>query len=179
MNILRVLVMLIAGFGLVACESSSTEPTNDYGYNVKAFRIRPHMVDDIRERHLETINSVRFSQGLPALEYAPALDAAALRQAESINVQQRAWHFGQDGSSPLDRIQQAGFTGPLIGENVSETFEDDQVTLQAWLRDPNSRSVILDPNARYVGLAWSQEGNAKLWWVQVVGGAGATILASN
>ena len=49
-------------------------------------------------------------------------------------------------------------------------FEDDVVTLDAWLRDSNSRAIILNPNARAIGFAWVQEENLKIWWVQTVGG---------
>ena len=169
MRLLRSLVLVLTALTIAGCTATSNSEPTGYDYGVQAFRIRPAMVDDIRERHLETINTVRASQGLPGLEYSDELDLAAERHSVSIMNQKRAWHFGQDGSSPVDRIAQAGFSGFLVGENVSETYEDDQVTLQAWLRDPNSRAIILDPNARYIGFAWSQESNAKLWWVQVLG----------
>lgn len=169
MTFLRALVVIIVAAVVAGCTTSTTQEVDAQGNVTQAFRIRPAMVDDIRERHLETINVLRTAQGLPGLEYSAELDAAAQRHASSILSQQRAWHFGLDGSSPIDRVSQAGFVGRLVGENVSESYENDQITLQAWLRDPNSRAIILDPNARFIGFGWAQEDNAKLWWVQVLG----------
>ncbi|MEM0976298.1 MAG: CAP domain-containing protein [Pseudomonadota bacterium] len=169
MTVKTLIGLVFTAFMTVACTTSSQSPSTGYDYGVEAFKIRGRMENQILERHLETINALRLSQGLAALEYSDALTAAALKHAADIKVQARAWHFGSDGTSPIERIANAGFPGQLVGENLSETYEDDQVTLQAWLRDPNSRSVILDPNARYIGFAWFQEPNWKLWWVQVIG----------
>ena len=44
--------------------------------------------------------------------------------------QNRPWHFGSDGSSPLERIKRAGYTGKLLGENISESFETELQTLK-------------------------------------------------
>jgi uncharacterized protein YkwD len=57
----------------------------------------------------------------------------------------------------------------MLSENLSETFENDSETLEAWMRDPVTRSGILNPNARNVGFSWHQESNGKIWWVQVIG----------
>lgn len=175
MRVLKPASLILLALTIAACstEPTSTPPadTNGFNYGVQAFRIRPGMVVEIKERHLQTVNNLRLSQGLPELQFSPQLASAAQRHAQDIFVQERAWHFGSDGSSPLDRAVQAGFTGEVIGENVSETYEDDQVTLQAWLREPNSRSIILDPDARFIALEWHQQQNAKIWWVQLVGGA--------
>jgi len=79
----------------------------------------------------------------------------------------------------VNAIRQARGLGPVAlnaqlirsaQENVSETFEDDFNTLEVWMRDSFSASVILDPNARDIGIAWHQDRNGKLWWVQIVGG---------
>ena len=54
-------------------------------------------------------------------------DAGRSRQghARDMAAQNRAWHFGSDGSSPLDRVRRQGYTGKLIGENISETYENE------------------------------------------------------
>jgi uncharacterized protein YkwD len=84
-------------------------------------------------------------------------------------VQNRPWHFGSDGSSPLLRVQRTGYGGKLMGENISETFENERETLAAWMAVPNTRDVILDPNAVNVGFSWYQEPSGKLWWTLVTG----------
>ena len=86
-----------------------------------------------------------------------------------MSLQNRPWHFGSDGSSPLDRVARVGFNGALIGENISETYETELETLAAWMDQPETRGVILDPRAARMGFAWFQEPNGKIWWTLVLG----------
>ncbi|MEM9715926.1 MAG: CAP domain-containing protein [Pseudomonadota bacterium] len=169
MRVVRMIGLLFASFLMVACSTNTTATTDASSNATQAFRITNRIANQIPERHLNLVNEARLFQGLPALTYSPELEQAALVHAQNIQVQQRAWHFGTDGSNPIERAQRAGFTGALVGENLSETYENDTVTLQAWLADPNSRSIILDPNARTLAIAWFQEPNAKIWWVQMIG----------
>ncbi len=62
-----------------------------------------------------------------------------------MSVQNRPWHFGSDGSSPLDRVQRVGYTGKLVGELISETYETELETLSAWMEQPDTRAIIMDP----------------------------------
>ncbi|MEO0342459.1 MAG: CAP domain-containing protein [Pseudomonadota bacterium] len=173
MYLLRSFVLVAAGFLIAACDP--VPPPASTGPDViQAYRINSFVARRIPVQHLEAVNAARLAQGLVPLEWSEELQAAAQSHAVNIREQKRAWHFGSDGSSPIERAARAGFQGQLLGENVSETFENDMVTLDAWLRDPNSRSIILDPNARFIALAWDQEQNAKIWWVQLIGTASST-----
>jgi uncharacterized protein YkwD len=87
-----------------------------------------------------------------------------------MSVQNRPWHFGSDGSSPLVRVQRVGYTGRLLGELISETYQTELETLSAWMEQADTRNVILDPAAREIGLAWYQEESGKIWWTVVTGG---------
>ena len=86
-----------------------------------------------------------------------------------MSLQNRPWHFGSDGSSPLDRVARAGYTGQLIGENISETFETELQTLSAWMEMPDTRGVILDQRAQNMGFSWFQEPGGKIWWTLILG----------
>ena len=57
----------------------------------------------------------------------------------------------------------------MLGENISETYENDVETVAAWMQEADTRKVILDPNARYLGIAWFQEPRGKLWWTLILG----------
>ena len=93
-------------------------------------------------------------------------------------VQNRPWHFGSDGSSPLDRVLRVGYQGRLLGENISETYESELETLSAWMQQEDTREVILDPRGRDMGFAWFQEPSGKIWWTMIVGqpSAGASLV---
>ena len=89
-----------------------------------------------------------------------------------MSVQNRPWHFGSDGSSPIERASRAGYRGRLLGENISETFETELETLSAWMETPETREVILDSRARDMGFSWFQEPNGKIWWTLLIGQPG-------
>ena len=86
-----------------------------------------------------------------------------------MQVQNRPWHFGSDGSAPLDRVRRPGYPGTMLGENISETFENEVETLAAWLGQEDTRAVIMDPGAKNLGFAWFQEPSGKIWWTLLTG----------
>ena len=79
------------------------------------------------------------------------------------------WHFGSDGSSALDRGVRVGYTGQILGETISETYETELETLAAWMQLADTREVILDRAASKMGFAWHQEANGKIWYTLVLG----------
>ncbi|PWE33604.1 hypothetical protein DDZ14_05305 [Maritimibacter sp. 55A14] len=166
------LLVLVAAFGLAAC-TPAPEPARlgpDGKPLPEIFEISDRDVSRIQFRMLDSVNALRSASGLPELGYDIRLNAAAETHARDMSVQNRPWHFGSDGSSPIDRAQRAGYPGQLLGENISETYEDDVTTLAAWMKEPATRDVIMDPKARDMGFAWFQEPNGKIWWTLVTGG---------
>ncbi len=99
------------------------------------------------------------------------LNAAAKTHSQDMSAQNRPWHFGSDGSSPIDRAARVGYPGRVLGENISETFETELQTLSAWMEQPETRGVILDTRATDIGFSWFQEPSGKIWWTLVVGQA--------
>lgn len=156
---------LLAGlFALVllaACESS--------GGGGGGVRLTAADADPIRLRHLDAVNAVRAENGLAPVQLSAELNAAAETHARDMSVQQRAWHFGSDLTSPRERAFRAGYRGEVIGENLSEGSDSDLTVLATWLDFADTRAVILDPAARGLGIGWYQEAGGKIWWVQLLG----------
>ncbi|MCC6006867.1 MAG: CAP domain-containing protein [Rhodobacteraceae bacterium] len=123
----------------------------------------------VQFRMLDSVNALRKARGLPELELSAELNAAAMAHSRDMSFQDRPWNFGSDGSSPLDRVARAGFTGRLVGENVSETFESEVEALGAWMEEPATSGIIMAPEARFLGLGWHQDANGKIWWTQLIG----------
>ena len=92
-----------------------------------------------------------------------------------MSVQNRPWHFGSDGSSPIDRVRRAGYPGQMLGENISETYETELETLAAWMDETGSREVLLDKRATNMGFSWYQDSSGKIWWTLVMGGTMAGV----
>jgi len=166
MSIFRPLITVFALFAVLAC---TTTPETANGTRV----IRPGEVNAIRVAHVDALNAFRSAQGRNPVQLDAALTAAAATHARDMSNQRRAWHFGSDGTSPRDRALRARFNGRVVGENISESFDDGVTVFQSWLNDRFTRAVMLDPSADSVGFAFYQEPNGKLWWVQVLGQSAA------
>ena len=164
----RLISILFVGlFTLSACTPAI--PTGPGGGLVKVYRISARDANQIPFRVLDTMNELRAARGVAPVELNSQLNAAAQTHSRDMSVQNRPWHFGSDGSSPLDRVSRTGYTGNFLGENISETFETELETLSAWMEQPDTREVILNPDARNVGFAWHQEQSGKIWWTMVTG----------
>lgn len=136
----------------------------------RAYDLSRVAVGDIDYRVLDSVNTLRAAKGLQPLQLNAELNAASATHARDISVQNRAWHFGSDGSSPVIRAQRAGYAGRVLGEAISETYETELETLAAWMDEEGTRDVILNPAARDMGFAWHQDPSSKIWWVLMTGG---------
>ncbi len=168
----RLLVVLLSGvLTLGACAAPAPIPQMgaDGKPLPKVYRIRSGATSRIQYSMLDSVNALRQAAGQPSVSLDPKLTAAAATHARDMSVQNRPWHFGSDGSSPIDRVRRIGYEGKLVGEAISETYETETETLAAWMKDEGSRRVILSPDARNMGFAWLQEDNGKIWWTLVMG----------
>lgn len=166
---------VVAMMVVTACTGpAGTQVTTADGRQViaKTYRISKNGESRIQFRMLDAVNTLRGAKGLPNLALNGELNAAAATHSRDMAVQNRAWHFGSDGSSPLDRGKRVGYPGIIRGENISETFETELETLAAWMEVAGTRGVILDPDSTEMGFSYIQESNGKLWWTMVTGGPG-------
>jgi uncharacterized protein YkwD len=158
-------------FGLVACGGTQAPIGPDGLPLPQVYRINPQDADNIQFRMLDGLNALRDASGAKSVQLNAQLTAAAATHSRDMSIQNRPWHFGSDGSSPIDRLRRVGYSGSLTGETISETYETELETLGAWMREPNTRAVLLDSNATEMGISWFQEGNGKIWWTLVLANA--------
>jgi uncharacterized protein YkwD len=170
---MRILALLMAAVLTVSGCTVGTpvEPTlgSDGKPLPRLYRIKDRDVGKIQLRMLDSVNTLRGAGGVSQVEMDANLIAAAATHARDMSIQNRPWHFGSDGSSPLERVARSGYAGILVGETISETYETELETLAAWMEEPGTRTVIMDPTATDLGFAWLQEANGKIWWVMVLG----------
>lgn len=163
---------MLGGFALLAACTSAAAPPQlgaDGRPLPRVYRIDAANQNQIPFRVLDSVNTLRTARGAQPMQLNAQLTAAAATHARDMAVQNRPWHFGSDGSSPLVRVQRTGYTGGLVGELISETFETELETLAAWAGQADTRAILLDPAARNLGFAWFQEPNGKIWWTLVSG----------
>ncbi len=168
----RLLALLLASL-LVLSACAPTPQGGGIGADGRplpqVYKIRGGDKSKIQFRMLDSVNALRSASGSGPVQLNAQLNAAAETHSRDMSVQNRPWHFGSDGSSPIDRVQRVGYTGGLLGENISETYETELETLAAWMERPGTRTVILDPAAFNMGFAWFQEPGGKIWWTLIMG----------
>ncbi len=160
----RLLLILALSLSTLAAACTTATVTNSTGGGV--YKIRN--ADKVQLRMLDSVNALREAAGRQPVQLNALLNAASATHSRDMSVQNRPWHFGSDGSSPLDRIARTGYTGTLLGEAISETYESELQTLTAWMEDPSTRAVVLDHKAQNMGFSWFQEPNGKIWWTMVM-----------
>lgn len=163
-------VAVCASLALAACGTGNQVRVGSDGRPLpQIYKISSADEAKIQFRLLDSVNALRAAKGAAPLQYNAQLNAAAATHSRDMSVQNRPWHFGSDGSSPLDRVARVGYTGHLVGENISETFETELETLSAWMGEADTREIVMDPQAREIGFAWFQEPSGKIWWTMVTG----------
>ena len=172
---------LLAGLCLVvmaSCEPSTAVQLGSDGKPLpKFYDLSKQDAAAVQYRMLDAVNVMRQNVGASPLRINAELAAAAATHARDMSVQNRPWHFGSDGSSPLERVKRVGYEKVFLGEAISETYENELATLSAWMENPDTRWVILDDNATEMGFHWFQESNGKIWWTLVTGGPSLSAVA--
>jgi len=163
-------VIVSALFLLTACTTDTPTIGPDGKPLPRLYKISARDKGPIQFRILDSVNSLRKAAGSSPVALNAKLNAAAATHSRDMSTQNRPWHFGSDGSSPIDRVRRTGYAGELNGENISESYETEMETLAAWMALADTRSVILDKDARDLGFAWFQEPNGKIWWTLITGG---------
>ncbi len=165
----RMVLLFGSVAGLMACTSRGPTLGTDGKPLPSLYLIDDALAAQIPFRMLDSVNALRSAKGAQPLSYDAALNAAAATHSRDMSVQNRPWHFGSDGSSPLLRVQRVGFTGTLQGELISETYQTELETLSAWMGQADTRDLLLDPAARLIGFSWFQEPQGKIWWTLITG----------
>ena len=166
----RLLLILVTTlFTLSACTVAGPSVGPDGKPLPSVYRIKAKDTATIQFRALDSINALRVAAGKTTLELDSNLTAAAATHSRDMSVQNRPWHFGSDGSSPLDRVARTGYEGQMVGENISESYENESETITAWMETPATRDVIMSSRARKMGFSWFQEPSGKIWWTMVTG----------
>ena len=100
-------------------------------------------------RHL---NQARSSDGVGLLAFDQRLVAVARQHALDMLARHYFAHVAPDGSSPFDRLREAGIQYGYAGENLAMDDSADDAN-SALLLSPPHRENMLQPHYRRVGIA--------------------------
>ena len=170
----------VLGLALTACGGSSipnavASPSVDSGTNanVPTAPVTSQAIGADEQLILDAVNAARSSArtcGTTAfaattpLTWNAQLAAAARVHSEDMaltgyrgtDTDPDAAHTGSDGSTPQQRITQAGYAWKISGENVAAgyTVGGSSDVVAAWLISPGHCSNIMNPKYRDMGVSY-------------------------
>ncbi|MGD8854894.1 MAG: PKD domain-containing protein [Chloroflexota bacterium] len=117
-----------------------------------------------QQQLLAYINEARRLNGLPALNPVPELSAAAQSHTDDMAQNGFTSHAGSDGSVPALRVMLSGYPGGYAGEATAWGMAQAVEAVRFWLTSPAHRTIILNPSAKDVGVAFSENFDAPSVW---------------
>jgi uncharacterized protein YkwD len=137
-------------------------------------------LSQLRAQMLTAVNNARAKArtcgattypAVPALTRDSRLELAAQRHSADMASKNFFSHTGSDGSSPFDRMLDAGYNFRAAGENIAAGYPDVARTLDQWLKSEGHCKNIM--NAKFVhlgvGFADNSASTYKYYWTQTLG----------
>jgi uncharacterized protein YkwD len=108
---------------------------------------------------IEALNRAREKAGKPPLTANPKLDAAAQRHTQDMAAHGEFRHEDDDGLTPVQRVEKAGYAFQSFGEIAASGLADPEEVVKSWLDRPANRDYLLgDFRDVGVGVAASEKG---------------------
>lgn len=119
---------------------------------------------------IQEVNRVRAAHGLTPVSADPALMEAAADYAEELRSRGDISHVGEDGSTPPERAEMAGYAGGEVAETLAAGFPTAPETVEAWMESPAHRDALLKPDAVYAGAAKEDapESEYQTYWAMLL-----------
>ena len=118
---------------------------------INAARAQPRSCDSTH--HYAAAAPLTWNARLGGAAWAHSDDMARNGYHEATAQDPEAPHQGSDGSSPQDRITQAGYDWRMSGENVAAGFKPTEV-VAAWLASPGHCENIMNPAFKDIGISY-------------------------
>ena len=100
------------------------------------------------------INAERAKKGVSPLTRNTKLDTASQRHTNDMACNNFFDHTGSDGSSPWDRMEQAGYNWIRAAENIAAGYASPSSVVAGWMNSSGHKANILDPNLKDIGIAY-------------------------
>lgn len=160
---LRLLALFFL-FAVVSCQKGDVinnpgSPNNSAGLNESLLL---QLVNDQRQAGCNC-GSTYYPAANP-VTWNDQLEVAALAHANDMNANNYFDHTGLNGSSPGDRIRNAGYNWRAYGENIAKGYTSEQAVVNAWIASEGHCKNMMNPSFREMGAA-----KVGAYWVQEFG----------
>lgn len=114
---------------------------------------------------MQLINNQRANNGLPPLRVDSRLVQAARRHSQDMANNNFFSHYGSDGSSPFDRIRDAGYSFRTAGETIAGGYISPESAVNGWMNSPGHRAILLG-NYDDIGVGYVYKANStyRYYW---------------
>jgi uncharacterized protein YkwD len=103
----------------------------------------------------DLINTTRANHGLPPYRIDMRLNQSARRHNLDMAYNRFTDHIGSDGSTPGQRMNEAGYNWQFAGEIIGWGFSGSHQTMfDWWMNSPIHRQMILSPTYEDFGLSY-------------------------
>lgn len=110
---------------------------------------------------LEIVNQERWANGqLPPLKGESSLNNAAETHSNNMASRNFFAHCDFDtGSTPVSRMQAAGYSGNNWGENIAAGYGTPVSVMNGWMNSSGHRDNILSTGYREIGIGYFRQNN--------------------
>ena len=142
---------------LTVTDDQGAEDSTQFSIEVSNSQSADESLTAEEEAVVSRINQERQNNNLTPLRVADELVDAARRHSNDMAENNIFSHTGSDGSSPFDRMIEAGYRFRYAGENVAAGYATAQQTVNAWMNSAGHRANILNRNYCDVGIGYAYD----------------------
>lgn len=140
--------------------------------------LRPAAAQGPAAEILQRVNALRASLGLPAFQVHPTLAAVAQAHAEWMAAQGTFSHTGAGGTSPQQRVTNAGYQGWVAENIVGGSLMDPARGVEWWRNSPIHYATLSSTRYVDVGVGYAY-GAGMHMYVLVAGYTSSSAPANN
>lgn len=129
------------------------------------------ITEDLHVVMLNAINQLRetgcqcgtvYMPPVPDLQWNDTLETAAADHLSDMVRNNYFGHIAPDGSSPIQRAQDLGYTGDYVGENIARGYNSLEDVMNAFKNSQDHCQAMMDSLYKEMGAArlndyWDQE----------------------
>ncbi|MBE7373852.1 CAP domain-containing protein [Pseudomonas lopnurensis] len=107
----------------------------------------------------------------PPLAWNGTLGAAAENHSRAMANGNFFSHLGDDGRTPGDRAELAGYAGGQVGENIAAALPTPRKVVDGWLASPGHCANLMNPRFSELGAAYAvdPQSDAGIYWTALFG----------
>lgn len=126
---------------------------------------------EFEEKMLELVNELRSQYGAAPVILNTSLNTAAKDHSVDMATNNYFSHTGLNGSNFSQRIQNAGYQGSPMSENIAAGSNTAEGTFNQWVNSTDHFNNMINPNANEMGIGYGFDSQAQYrhYWTQVFG----------